>query len=153
MKKTAWIYSVLALCILAGLVLSGCAPALQATPTATDVPAASTLEPAPVSRLRITNSSTTDIIHLVVQFPDSRIEFGDVPAGQTTDYQLAPNGVYNYAAYEFEVNGETQIQPVVDWVGESPRPGQSYTYVIELDASQPVMQQIKLIEVLADLNE
>ena len=112
MNKTAWIHSVLALFILAGLVLSGCTPAVQATPTATDV-----------------------------------------PAGQTTDYQPAPNGVYNYAAYEFEVNGETQMQPVIDWVGESPRPGQSYTYVIELDASQPAMQQIKLIEVLADLND
>ena len=75
-------------------------------------------------QLRITNSGDTDIKGLVVVFPAgqgwdagiSRIEFGDIPAGQTSEYQNVPSGVYRYAAYEYVLDGDEVRQPVIDWV-------------------------------------
>jgi len=82
------------------------------------------------ARLRITNSGEVDIMDLVVLFPDQRIEFGTVLAGTTTDYQPAPGGVYNYAAYEFTHLEQTITQPVIDWVGEMPQMNGDFTYVL-----------------------
>jgi hypothetical protein len=103
-------------------------------------------------RLRIKNAGEVDIHNLTVLFPESRITFGDIPAGSTSDYQPAPKGVYNYAAYEYSVNGETVMQPVIDWVGELPRPGLSYTYVLSLDPNRKNAPMIELVEIQADLN-
>ena len=154
MLRLRLIDTFLALMLLASLIfMSGCA---TTTPTpaapATDVPAAETPEPLATPRLRITNNGPADLRNLTVMFPDSRIFFGEVPSGTTSEYQPAPAGVYNYAAYEFEVNGETVTQPVIDWMGESPRPGQSYTYVLSYDPSRQNMLMIELLEVQADLN-
>lgn len=100
-------------------------------------------------RLRITNSGEHDIPNLTVLFPDQEIAFGDVAAGATTEYQPAPGGVYNYGAYRYEIDGETVTQPVIDWVGETPKQG-SFTYVIEYSPDRPQMQQITLVDVLAE---
>lgn len=113
--------------------LAACAPAEPAGP-----------------RLRITNAGDLPIENLVVLFPDSEIAFGDVPAGSTTDYQAAPNGVYNYAAYRYDQDGQTITQPVIDWVGESPRPGQAFTYVIDFDPNRQGMLAVQLLEVTQD---
>jgi len=45
------------------------------------------------------------------------------------------------------VNGQQVTQPVIDWVGEQPRPGKSFTYVISFDPTNPNMQAIELQEV------
>ncbi len=112
---------------------------------------------AAAQRLRIENAGPEDITGLVVLFPgptaDSlalRVEFGDVPAGHTTDYREVPGGVYNYAAYEYTWQGQLVMQPVVDWVGESPRPGKDFTYRLHLDPTQPAGGQIQLDEVVVD---
>ncbi len=150
MRTIRSIDTVLALLALIVILLSACTTA-QA-PSGVPAPSTSTPEPLSEPRLRIRNAGEIDIQNLVVMFPDSRIEFGDVPAGITSEYQPAPNGVYNYAAYEYDLNGETKTQFVIDWVGESPRPGQSYTYVVEFDPEAVNMPVINLVEVLADLN-
>ena len=89
-----------------------------------------------MSRLRITNSGSIDIAKLVILFPQDRIEFGDVPAGTTTVYKDVPNGVFAYAAYEFEVDDEIITQPVIDWMGESPMSGTLFTYTIDFDPNR-----------------
>jgi len=155
MLKIPVIDTILSVLLLVSLLLAaGCAPAQsQPTPTPTST-AAPTSTPEQVSgpRLRIKNVGQHDLKDLTVLFPDSRIAFGDVPAGTTSEYQPAPNGVYNYGAYEFEVDGQTVSQPVIDWVGESPRPGQSYTYVLDFDPTRQGMLMVELVEVQADTN-
>lgn len=151
MRTLRIINTILAIALFLAILLSSCAPAPAASPT--PQPATATPEPVSGPRLRIRNAGERDLKNLVVLFPDSRIVFGDAPAGTTSEYQPAPNGVYNYAAYEYEVDGEVMMQPVIDWVGESPRPGQSYTYVLEFDPTSTTMMAVQLVEVLADTNE
>jgi hypothetical protein len=104
-----------------------------------------------VSRLRVTNNGSLAINSLVVIFPQDRVEFGDVPAGTTTEYRDVPNGVLAYAAYEFEVDGEVATQPVIDWVGESPISGTLFTYTLDFDPNHiDSGNRVRLIEVKND---
>jgi hypothetical protein len=103
--------------------------------------------PTPPPRLRITNSGSSPAKSLTVAFPDSRISFGDVPAGTTTPYVPAPNGVFRYAAYWLEIDGEIVSQPVIDWVGEHPMDGSAFTYTIDVDPTRQRYQWVRLISV------
>jgi hypothetical protein len=117
-----------------GMILSSCKPQSAEEP-----------------RLRITNNGSVPINNLVVRFPQDRIEFGDVPAGTSTEYLDVPNGVFAYAAYEFEVDGEVITQPVIDWIGESPLSGILFTYTIDFDpARENTGDMIRLMEVKND---
>ena len=145
-KNLIDIFLSLLIFVFIGMQLASCAPAnLTALPTAS-----STSEPAEATgpRLRIKNDSDQEIKNLIVLFPDSRISFGTVAANATTEYQIAPKGVYNFAAYEYEIDGQVVTQRVRDWVGESPRAEESFTYVIAFDPSSPTMPAIELKEVL-----
>jgi hypothetical protein len=152
--------------ILLALILftTGCATSLiQGSPTAISIlplvdPDATIHTRTPDSsshpqRLRITNQSDIPLYHLVVVFPDERIEFGDVPGRTTTEYQDTAQGVYRYAAYNVEVNGREYQQPVVDWVGEVPMQGDAFTYILEADPSRWATegQVIRLIMTRKDL--
>ena len=101
-------------------------------------------------RLRVTNQGVIPLYDLVVIFPNQRIEFGDVPAGATTGYQVASHGVYRYAAYKVELDGRKYTQPVIDWVGETPMQGEAFTYILEADPSrwETEGQVIRLVEVV-----
>jgi len=102
--------------------------------------------------LRITNQSNIPLHNLVLRFPDERIEFGDVPGGTTTEYRGVPQGVYRYAAYDVEVNGQSYEQPVIDWVGETAMQGKNFTYIIDVDTARWKTdgQVIQLVEVSTD---
>ena len=109
------------------------------------------LRAAEVPSLRIINHGSVPIKNLVVLFPQDRIEFGDVPAGTTTDYKEVPKGVYRYAAYQFEVDGQTVTEPAIDWIGESPMSGILFTYTIDFDPNRTNPGfRIQLIEVTND---
>ena len=108
------------------------------------------IQPAGGPRLRIRNAGAQPIENLVVLFPEARIEFGDVAAGATTEYLKVPNGVYSYAAYEYEVNGETIVQPVIDWVGEQPMQGSAFTYTVDFDPARTRWEVLQLVEVTRD---
>lgn len=101
-------------------------------------------------RLRITNTSPNAITNLRVLFPEEEIAFGNIAANATTEYKVFLKGVYGYAAYRYDVNGETVTQPVIDWVGEEPMPGSSFTYTINYDPARPPIQQIQLVNVARD---
>jgi hypothetical protein len=129
-----------------------------ALPTATPLPDPTEgLEPTPTQpapsgqRLRLTNAGATDILKLSVWFPDNvKVAFGDLAAGQTSDYLEIPGGVYGYAAYEYELNGEMTVQPVIDWVGESPMEGAAFTYTIRSIVTDEGYDFIELVEVTKD---
>ncbi len=112
----------------------------------------------PQQQLRVTNSGGQAIRGLVVLFPGlraesqaTRIEFGNIPAGGTTEYENAPTGVYRYAAYEYTVDDRVVGQAVVDWIGESPLDGTKFTYRVELDPKGTPGRQIELKEVIVDV--
>jgi hypothetical protein len=86
----------------------------------------------------------------VVRFPEDRIEFGAIPAGETTEYQPVPNGVYPYAAFELTVNGEKIDMPVFDWVGAEPMLGEAFTYVLKLNPEAGRWEMLKVVEVKTD---
>ena len=110
-----------------------------------------------LQKLRVTNSSNIDITGLVVLFPGpswdseaSPVEFGNIPAGQTSEYRDVPSGVYRWAAYEYTLNGHVVSQFVTDWVGENPMAGKKFTYQIVLDPKKVEGDQVTLITVLVD---
>lgn len=138
-----WLFVCVAICLL----LTG---------TACDSPNSDSQEQGGAHELRIANTGDEDIQGLVVLFPDTdpsataRIEFGDVVAGETTEYMTVPGGVYRYAAYEYTLDGQTVHQPVMDWVGEVPVEGIRFTYQISLDTTRVRGDQMRLVEVLTD---
>jgi hypothetical protein len=149
---------VLALSVLASSACGAAAPSTSPTPSLTSgVQGETTPARADSSLLRIVNSGRQDIAGLVVLFPglatdpaSGRVEFGDVPAGQATEYREVPGGVYRYAAYEYAVDGRVADQPVVDWVGETPMAGVRFTYRVAIDAAKRPGTQIRLVEVVVD---
>ena len=102
----------------------------------------SDLEP---TRLRVANVGAVPIRDLTVMFPDEQVGFGDVPAGATTGYEDFRHGVYSYAAYRFEIDGALISQPVIDWVGEEPLPGEAFTYSLALEGGR-----LELVGVTSD---
>lgn len=103
-----------------------------------------------VQRLRVTNSGKIAITNLSILFPEDDIHFGNISPSTTTDYQDIPNGIYGYAAYRFELDGQMVIQPVTDWVGEVPLDGDTFTYVINFNSNRNQGEMVKLLEVKKD---
>jgi hypothetical protein len=101
-------------------------------------------------RLRLTNQSALPLYGLLVIFPNERVDFGDIPAGATTAYKVFSRGVYRYAAYNVEVDGQKYRQPVIDWIGETPIPGAAFTYILEADPTRwkTQGQVIRLVKVV-----
>ncbi len=106
----------------------------------------------PRQKLRLINQSNIFIQNLTVRFPVDQIFFGNVPAGVTTEYREVPDGVYRYAAYSVEVYGKKYEQPVVDWIGETPMPGNAFTYIVTIDPGgwETRGQVVQLVEVKKD---
>lgn len=134
-----------ALIIFIVLLLGACVESNSASQATTDL-----------QQLRISNVGDTPIQDFTLLVPGTttavltRINFGNIDAGQTTTYQMIPGGVYRYAAYEYTLDGETVFQAVVDWVGEEPLPGKQFTYQIALDETKVKGDQIQLVNVLTD---
>jgi hypothetical protein len=133
MQRSRWRIASLAILFLTlSLAVTGCAPFGSS------------------ARLRVTNAGTVPIENLIVLFPEEKIEFGDVPAGATTEYKPVSKGVYRYAAYSYDLEGTNIGQPVLDWVGEEPIDGDAFTYVIDLDPSREPIFRIELQQVQQD---
>jgi hypothetical protein len=89
-------------------------------------------------RLRLAIAGPTGARSLSVLFPDAQVSFGDARPGDTTPYRDVPNGVYSYAAYRLEIDGQLMTQPVIDWVGERPMEGRAFTYTLDIDTGRPL---------------
>jgi len=133
MQRLSQIFYILILICVGALLLTDCQPEAGVT--------------SPGARLRVTNSGDAPVKGLVVIFPDERIVFGDVQPGETTGFQAAPGGVYNYAAYSYLHNGEEVTQPVLDWVGETGKTSGDFTYVIRYDPDEAHIMRISLVEI------
>ena len=79
--------------ILGAFIISGCsATTILNEPTKTSPQLKPTSDdnsintPLTTQKLRITNQGALPIQHLVVKFPEDKIDFGDVSPGITTDY-------------------------------------------------------------------
>lgn len=101
-------------------------------------------------RLRIINAGSEPITNLRVLFPDQEIVYGNVGANAMTDYKVAPKGVYGYAAYRYDVDRQTVTQPVIDWVGEEPMEGSTFTYTIRYNPTTEQFMKIELTNVNRD---
>jgi hypothetical protein len=104
----------------------------------------------PVPQLRVINAGTEAIEDLTIIFPDSEVEFGDLPVGAATAYQAVPRGVYGYAAYRFKRDRVPVTQRVRDFVGAAPMGRARFSYRLELDSSQMPRGAIRLVEVTND---
>lgn len=164
MPKKTLIFSAL---IMALIILSSCQPPAATTeatstvkvtpstvfvPTIPATPAENLSSISPLQKLRIINKSNILLHDLVVVFPDEQIEFGNVPGETTTEYRDVLKGVYSYAAYKVEVNGQKYEQTVADWVGETPMQGENFSYIIDVDPErwQTEGQVIQLVKVSID---
>jgi len=124
--------------------LCGCDEAALPTPSPSP-------SPSPASaNLRITNAGPNAVRGLTVLFPDSQTAFGDISVGATTSYRAVARGVFRYAAYRFEIDGEMVTQPVIDWVGETAMEGRAFTYTLDVDMRRPRLQTILLVRVTRD---
>jgi hypothetical protein len=97
------------------------------------------------TQLRITNVGSAPIRNLTVLFPEDQVAFGDIAVGETSPYREVAHGVYSYAAYRLEVDGGLVTQPVIDWVGEVPMDGESFTYALLVDS-----HRVDLVSVTRD---
>jgi len=97
--------------------------------------------------VRVTNSSQHDIDELRLGFASESIQIGNLAANSTSAYQTASRGVYSYSAFGYVIDGEEQVQPVTDFVGEAPLKGGAFTFVLGYDPNlrYPV-QRIKVTE-------
>ena len=122
---------------LAVLALCSCAQAGVAPPVSE--PSSS------VSRIRVVNESTEALRDLDLLFPQEEVAVGDVAAGAASDYVEVPQGVYNYSAFRFLRDGESVVQPVIDFVGETALPIDDYTYLLGVDSDRG--DQLELLTV------
>ena len=146
------------LVMISALILAACQPAATAaTPIPTTAPSAEPTQPAaptpagpPVARLRIQHNGGAAVEKLVVIFPEGRVEFGPIQPGETTEYKEVPGGVYAYAAYETTIDGKLYQQPVIDWVGEQPVEGKSFTWLIDVEPNRGQMEVVQLVKATVD---
>jgi hypothetical protein len=101
-------------------------------------------------QLRVSNTGTVAIEGLSILFPSETITVGSVASGATTSYILVSRGVYAYGAFRFMVDGLVVQQPVIDWTGEKPLDGESFTYALERVVSGAGVSTIRISRVDRD---
>ena len=139
-------------------VLVGCLSTVTPTPlplhpTSTSLHPTQLPESSPTSqpsRLRVMNSGKMTVENFSILFPEDEIQFGDIHPDMTTEYQNVPKGVFGYAAYRFEIDGQVILQPVMDWVGEVPLDGEIFTYIINFNSNRSQWEMVKLLEIIID---
>ncbi|SFB31947.1 hypothetical protein [Algoriphagus aquimarinus] len=86
--------------------------------------------------IRVENGSAVDFKDILISSGSTPIEFGDISAGQRSDYKEFESA-YRYGFVSLLANGkELRMQPY-DYVGETPLSKGYYTYKLNLDTSDP----------------
>lgn len=100
------------------------------------------------ARLRVRNIGVQPIQQLLVAFPDEQRRFGDVGAGETTEYQDAKHGVDREPMFGYVWNGRTMAPFAIDPPHGKPSSGSSmYQVVIERNLHT---EYVRLIDVVMD---
>ena len=123
----------------------GCSRGPEADPPGgPDPPATTSLS----SRLRIKNHGPLPIRGLTVAFPSERLEFGDVPAGVTTEYQDVQSGVFPYAVLLHQHQDRIVGNSITDFAGVRALERGAYTYevTVEPGGSDVVTRISKVVE-------
>ena len=87
--------------------------------------------PGGAPEVRIANRSTHDFDRVLVNFYDQEVDYGALPAGAVSEYR-APRVAYRYARVEVHVDTARLVLQPIDFVGETPLGGGSYTYALSL---------------------
>jgi hypothetical protein len=106
--------------------------------------------PSTAPQLRVVNAGPASLEQLSALFPEEQVSFGDVHPGTPTTYRAVPKGVYRYAAWRFVRDGSPVLQPVIDWVGESPMDGEAFTYTIAMRTGEDGVARLVLTNVTRD---
>jgi hypothetical protein len=87
--------------------------------------------PAGSPAIRVANRSTLDFDRVLVNFSDQEVDYGALPAGTASEYR-SPTVAYRYARIEVHVDTARLVLQPVDFVGETPLDGGSYTYALKV---------------------
>lgn len=98
-------------------------------------------------KIRIANSSAFDYENVIVNTSTGNVDFGDIDAGMTSEYQTFTKA-YRYAFVQIEVNGDTLSLQPIDYVGESPLKNGRYTF--QLYVSGMPQQYILILNLQVD---
>ena len=95
--------------------------------------------------IRIDNATGHDITEVFVQGPKDSHLYGDLKAGEASEYKLYEEA-YRYAFCSFKI-GDTEylVQPI-DFVGESLLPSGNYTYRLFISDLNTSWASMELIE-------
>lgn len=103
-------------------------------------------------QIRVQNGSGVAFEGMVVNFVGQEVDYGMVPAGQSTAYETISEA-YHYASFRIEAEGEVYEIMAIDYVGETPLPAGNYTYVFDIDSgnAQQAVFNDTLQPILTDL--
>ncbi|MEM7111066.1 MAG: META domain-containing protein [Chloroflexota bacterium] len=82
-------------------------------------------------QVRITNLSDKDFEHVWVQFPKETVNYGTIPSGQTSSYEVLEQA-YNVAPMGFNAGDKFYKFPEVAHLGPPPLLAGRYTYYLTL---------------------
>lgn len=86
-------------------------------------------------QIRLSNVSEYDFDHIVVNTSTGEVDYGNLAAGQTTDYKSFETA-YAYAFVQLEIDGKTYTIQPIDYMGATPLEAGNYTYQINANSSQ-----------------
>jgi hypothetical protein len=82
--------------------------------------------------IRVRNASPYAFESVYVNTSGGENTYGQVAAGQSSDYKLFANA-YSYAYIKVSANGQEVVWQPIDYVGEKPLEPGRYTYVLGID--------------------
>lgn len=95
-------------------------------------------------RIKIKNTSDYDYQNIRVKTPTDDLSYGDLPAGEVSDYQSFETA-YRYAAISLDIDGKIYRFKPIDYVSETPLSSGEYTYEIDLENLNANHLELKLV--------
>ena len=84
--------------------------------------------------LRLSNTSSFDYNNIIINTTTGNVSFEDINSGEKTAYKIFEKA-YRYAYVQLEIDGAMYIIQPIDYVGETPLKGGTYTYEINANES------------------
>jgi hypothetical protein len=139
----ALLLAALALLTASAVFAQSCAPCPENANC--QLPECPTEEPAlETSHIRLWNRSEQDMENVLVEYPSQIEEYGDIPAGQVTDYR-AVDFAYGYAYIRLTVDGKELVLQPIDYVGEVPLEPRYFTYALDIVDGRIAHQLLQVV--------